>query len=45
MVTDAAYDVIAWNPLAEALVGHLADEPNLARRRFLEPRLAPELRR
>jgi MmyB-like transcription regulator ligand binding domain len=39
VVTDASYDVIAWNPLAEALVGNLADEPNLARRRFLEPSL------
>ena len=29
--------MIAWNPLAEALLGHLGDEPNLARRRFLEP--------
>jgi transcriptional regulator with XRE-family HTH domain len=37
VVTDASYDVIAWNPLAEALLGNLAGEPNLARRRFLEP--------
>jgi transcriptional regulator with XRE-family HTH domain len=36
VVTDAGYDVIAWNPLAEALLGGLATEPNLARRRFLE---------
>ncbi|MFG2077332.1 Helix-turn-helix domain-containing protein [Nonomuraea maritima] len=35
-VTDARYDVIAWNPLADALLGdHLRAEPNLARRRFL----------
>lgn len=37
IVTDAAYDVIAWNPLARALLG--ADlgggTTNLARRRFL----------
>jgi hypothetical protein len=35
MVTAATYDVIAWNPLAEALMGDLRDRPNLARRRFL----------
>lgn len=35
VVTDASYDVIAWNPLAEALLGDLDTEPNLARRRFL----------
>ena len=35
VVTDAAYDVIAWNPLAGALLGDLEAEPNLARRRFL----------
>lgn len=35
VVTDATYDVIAWNPLAEALLGDLRQEPNLARRRFL----------
>jgi hypothetical protein len=35
IVTDATYDVIAWNPLAEALLGDLREEPNLARRRFL----------
>jgi transcriptional regulator with XRE-family HTH domain len=35
VVTDAAYDVVAWNPLADALLGGLAAEPNLARRRFL----------
>jgi hypothetical protein len=37
IVTDAAYDVVAWNPLARALLG--ADPgggtTNLARRRFL----------
>jgi transcriptional regulator with XRE-family HTH domain len=35
IVTDATYDVIAWNPLAEVLLGDLSQEPNLARRRFL----------
>ncbi|MCU1686371.1 MAG: helix-turn-helix protein [Amycolatopsis sp.] len=35
IVTDASYDVIAWNPLANALLGDLETEPNLARRRFL----------
>jgi transcriptional regulator with XRE-family HTH domain len=36
IVTDATYDVIAWNPLAYALLGgDLSTEPNLARRRFL----------
>ncbi|WP_248962090.1 helix-turn-helix transcriptional regulator [Sphaerisporangium perillae] len=36
IVTDATYDVIAWNPLANALLGgDLSTEPNLARRRFL----------
>ncbi len=35
IVTDASYQVIAWNPLAEALLGDLRTEPNLARRRFL----------
>jgi transcriptional regulator with XRE-family HTH domain len=35
VVTDAGYDVIAWNPLAAALLGNLDQEPNLARRRFL----------
>jgi PAS domain-containing protein len=35
IVTDATYDVIAWNPLAEALLGDLREEPNLARRQFL----------
>jgi transcription regulator MmyB-like protein len=34
-VTAATYDVIAWNPLAEALVPAFRDQPNLARRRFL----------
>jgi transcriptional regulator with XRE-family HTH domain len=36
VVTDATYDVIAWNPLADALLGDLRAEPNLARRRFLD---------
>ncbi|HXT87779.1 MAG TPA: transcriptional regulator, partial [Trebonia sp.] len=36
IVTAATYDVIAWNPLAEALLGDLRDRPNLARRRFLK---------
>lgn len=35
VVTDASYDVIAFNPLADALLGDLRQEPNLARRRFL----------
>jgi transcriptional regulator with XRE-family HTH domain len=36
IVTDAGYDVIAFNPLAEALLGSgLRAERNLARRRFL----------
>ncbi|WP_345637925.1 helix-turn-helix transcriptional regulator [Rugosimonospora acidiphila] len=35
VVTDASYNVIAFNPLADALLGDLAREPNLARRRFL----------
>ncbi|MDQ7808241.1 helix-turn-helix transcriptional regulator [Amycolatopsis sp. A133] len=35
IVTDATYDVVAWNPLAAALLGDLATRPNLARRRFL----------
>jgi transcriptional regulator with XRE-family HTH domain len=35
VVTAANYDVIAYNPLAGALLGDLAGEPNLARRRFL----------
>ncbi|MFI7615339.1 helix-turn-helix transcriptional regulator [Nonomuraea terrae] len=35
VVTAATYDVIAWNPLAEALLGDLRAQPNLARRRFL----------
>jgi transcriptional regulator with XRE-family HTH domain len=36
IVTDAGYDVIAWNPLAQALLGgDLHVEPNMARRRFL----------
>jgi transcriptional regulator with XRE-family HTH domain len=35
VVTDATYDVVAWNPLAETLLGDIRAEPNLARRRFL----------
>ena len=35
VVTDVTYDVIAFNPLADALLGNLRKEPNLARRRFL----------
>jgi transcriptional regulator with XRE-family HTH domain len=35
IVTAASYDVIAFNPLAEALLGDLHTQPNLARRRFL----------
>ncbi|WP_043670811.1 helix-turn-helix transcriptional regulator [Streptomyces xylophagus] len=36
IVTDATYDVIAWNPLASAVFGgDLVARPNLARRRFL----------
>jgi transcriptional regulator with XRE-family HTH domain len=36
IVTAATYDVIAFNPLAEALMGDLRHRPNLARRRFLQ---------
>lgn len=36
IVTAATYDVIGWNPLAEALLGHLEASPNLARRYFLQ---------
>ncbi|MGW4601768.1 helix-turn-helix transcriptional regulator [Streptomyces sp. NPDC004532] len=37
IVTDAAYDVVAWNPLAQALLGgdFAGGTTNLARRRFL----------
>ncbi|GHH72528.1 transcriptional regulator [Streptomyces sulfonofaciens] len=36
IVTDATYDVIAWNPLAQALLQDgQGTRPNLARRRFL----------
>jgi transcriptional regulator with XRE-family HTH domain len=35
-VTAASYDVIGWNPLAQALMGDLRGRPNLARRRFLD---------
>lgn len=38
IVTAATYDVVASNPLAEALLGHLDTEPNLARRYFLDGR-------
>lgn len=44
VVQDACYDVIFYNPLAEALLGDLADEPNLARRRFLGDGFAREIR-
>ncbi|MFB9451291.1 helix-turn-helix domain-containing protein [Dactylosporangium vinaceum] len=40
VVTSAGYDVIAWNPLAAALLTDLATEPNLARRRFLRTTMA-----
>jgi transcriptional regulator with XRE-family HTH domain len=36
VVTDAAYDVIGWNPLAASLLGDFDRHPNLARRRFLD---------
>ncbi|MFF5497731.1 helix-turn-helix transcriptional regulator [Streptomyces aquilus] len=38
IVTDAAYGVVAWNPLAQALLGGdlPAGTANLARRRFLD---------
>ncbi|MEU3642422.1 helix-turn-helix transcriptional regulator [Lentzea sp. NPDC034063] len=36
IVTDASYGVVAWNPLAEVLLGDLrGGSANLARRRFL----------
>lgn len=38
IVTAATYDVIASNPLADALFAGLADEPNLARNYFLRGR-------
>ena len=38
IVTAATYDVVAWNPLAEALIGELGTHPNLARRYFLQGR-------
>ncbi len=38
IVTAATYDVIASNALADALIGHLRTEPNLARRFFLDGR-------
>jgi transcriptional regulator with XRE-family HTH domain len=36
VVTAANYDVLCFNPLAEAILGGLAERPNLARRRILE---------
>ena len=36
IVTNAAYDVVAYNPLAGRLLGDLTQRPNLARRRFLD---------
>lgn len=36
IVTAADYDVLAWNPLAAALLGDLGERTNLARRRFLQ---------
>lgn len=40
IVTDAAYGVVAWNPLAQALLGDDLGRgtTNLAQRRFLSPR-------
>ncbi|HEY2696678.1 MAG TPA: helix-turn-helix transcriptional regulator [Pseudonocardiaceae bacterium] len=35
IVTAANYQVVGWNPLAEALLGDLSTDVNLARRRFL----------
>ncbi|GAA2206523.1 helix-turn-helix transcriptional regulator [Nonomuraea monospora] len=35
IVTDAAYDVLAWNPLAQAVLGY-DQQLNLARRRFAD---------
>lgn len=37
LITNARYDAIVWNPLADALLGDVAAERNLARRRFLRP--------
>lgn len=36
IVTAADYEVLAWNPLADALLGDLRQRPNLASRRFLD---------
>ncbi|GAA1982707.1 helix-turn-helix transcriptional regulator [Catenulispora subtropica] len=36
VVTAADYTVLAFNPLADALLGGLRSRPNLARRRFLD---------
>ncbi|MGN6088228.1 MAG: helix-turn-helix transcriptional regulator [Actinomycetales bacterium] len=38
IVTAATYDVVASNPLAAALLGHLDTESNLARRYFVQGR-------
>ena len=38
IITDAIYEVLAWNPLAEVLLGALSEHHNLARRRFLMPK-------
>lgn len=35
LVTGADYEVLSWNPLADAILGGLEQRPNLARRRFL----------
>lgn len=35
VVTDAGFDALAWNPLAEVLLGDLGEEPSFVRRRFL----------
>ena len=37
IVTDATYEIVAWNPLADELLGGIARERNVARRRFLGP--------
>lgn len=43
VVQDACYDIIAQNPLADALLGEPSAEPNLARRRFLGDGIAQEV--
>ena len=45
VVTDASYDVIAWNPLAEALLGYLAGRAQPGPAAFPGTWPAPELRR